>query len=54
MMTKEEALNVIIAYVCCTLSQNCDKCPWNGTKDCESTNFLEVLDEAINKITEDK
>ena len=52
-VNREEALNIIIAYACCTFPSNCDKCPWNGTNDCKSTNFSEVLDEAINVIMED-
>lgn len=49
-MNREEALDVLIAHACCSYLSLCDKCPWNGTDNCENTSFSEVLEEAISVI----
>ena len=49
-MSKEEALNILLANACCTLGNICDKCPWNMTDDCKDTNITYVLEKAINII----
>lgn len=53
-MNKEEALNVLIANACCEYINLCEKCPLKDTKDCEDTSFLDVLEEAIDVMLEDK
>ena len=49
-MSKEEALNILLANACCTLGDICDKCPWNMTDNCRDTNFTDVLEKAIDTI----
>lgn len=54
-MTKEEALNILIANACCHYPRGmCEKCPWDGTYNCEHTRFSDVIEEAINMTLEDK
>ena len=52
-MDEKRALNILIANVCCTSSKiRCDKCPFDGTKDCEEIVFDDVLEEAANIVLE--
>ena len=53
-MSREEALDILLANACCTLGDICDKCPWNMTDNCRDTNFTDVIEEAANVILEDK
>ena len=53
-MSREEALDILLANACCTLDDICDKCPWNMTDNCRDTNFTDVIEEAVNVILEDK
>lgn len=53
-MSREEALDILLANACCTLGDICDKCPWNMTDNCRDTNFTDVIEEAVNVILEDK
>ena len=53
-MTKNEALNTLIAHVCCVSDFGmCNKCPWDHTDDCRNTNFSDVIEEAINIMLEE-
>ena len=50
-MDEQRALNVLIANACCSDSKlACNICPWNNTEDCKSTNFNDVLYEAVQTI----
>ena len=53
-MSREEALDILLANACCTLGDICSKCPWNMTDNCRDTNFTDVIEEAVNVILEDK
>ena len=49
-MSRKEALDILLANVCCTLGDICDKCPWNMTDNCRDTNCRDVILEAVNVI----
>lgn len=50
MMTKEAAIDTLIANACCDYTNLCHKCPWYNTKDCDDTSFSDVILEAINML----
>lgn len=53
-MTKNEALNTLIAHGCCVSDFSmCNKCPWNHTDDCKNTNFSDIIEEAVNIMLEE-
>ena len=55
-MTKNEALNTLIAHGCCVSVSDfsmCNKCPWNHTDNCRDTNFSDVIEEAVNIMLEE-
>ena len=53
MMNKKEALDLLIAFACCTSSfrDMCGKYPWNGKYECVNTKFdVDMINEAIDVI----
>ena len=53
-MTKNEALNTLIAHGCCVSDFGmCNKCPGNHTDNCRDTNFSDVIEEAVNIMLEE-
>lgn len=51
MMDQKTAMDILLAYACCNSKNRCDDCPWNDTEDCKSTSFFEVVDDAIDAMT---
>lgn len=52
-MDRKEALNILIAYVCCMSSHiSCEKCPFDNTRSCANVIFDDVLEDAINIMLE--
>ena len=53
-MTKNEALNTLIAHGCCVSDFGmCNKCPWNHTDNCRDTKCSDVIEEAVNIMLEE-
>ena len=53
-MTRDEALNTLIAHGCCNSGFSmCAKCPWKFTDDCKNTSFSDVIEEAVNIMLEE-
>lgn len=53
MMNKKEALDLLIAFACCTASfrDMCGKCPWNNKYECVNSKFdVDTINEAIDVI----
>ena len=55
-MTKERAMEIIMAHACCsfvtTKNNLCEKCPWNETKDCDAENnsYTRIDENAIIEV----
>lgn len=47
-MKKNEALNILLAHACCASSNICEKCPFDGVKNCAEVRLTEVLEKAVD------